>query len=180
METNSPWPSAMRTGLILAFVQIIINLVFYMINPDAVETKFTAIGLIQLVITLVASVYVLYSGTIQWRTSGLGGTITYNQSLGYMIKIALPAAFIVGVYTLLFIKFINTGAMEKAMEIQAQQMYDKGMSEEQIDQAMSMAKKMSSPAVVTIMGMFVSMIMFFIYALIASIFTKKNPANENF
>ena len=96
-----------------------------------------------------------------------------------MLRMALPAAFVVSVYTFIFLKYINSDMMEKAMEIQAQEMYNKGMSEEQIDQAMGMAKKMTSPAAVTVMSMFGSMIIFFIYALIASIFTKKVPVTDN-
>jgi hypothetical protein len=179
METTSPWPSALRYGLILAFVQIIINLVFYIINPETAQNSMSVLGVTQMLLVAVLSIYLLYHGTIKRRDEDLGGTITYNKSLGFMLRMALPAAFVVSVYTFIFLKYINSDMMEKAMEIQAQEMYNKGMSEEQIDQAMGMAKKMTSPAAVTVMSMFGSMIIFFIYALIASIFTKKVPVTDN-
>ncbi len=180
METHSPWPTAMRYGLILSFSHIIINLVFFMINPDTMGgDKMSLLGIVQLLLVAVVSIYILFHGTIKRRDEELGGSITYNKSLGFMMTIALPAAFVVSVYTFIFFKYINPDFMDKVMEMQAQEMYNKGMSEEKIDEAMGMAKKMSTPAMITIFGMLGSLFWFFIYALIASVFTKKVPDFDN-
>lgn len=174
METTSPWPTALRYGLILSFTHIIINLVFFIIDPDTMGgSKMSVLGIVQLLLVAVISIYVLYHATVKRRDDELGGHITYGKSLSFMMTTALPAAFVISVYTFIFFKYLNPGFMDKIMDLEAQKMYDKGMSEEQIDQAMGMAKKMSSPAMITVFGMLGSLFWFFVYALIAAIFTKK-------
>lgn len=178
METKSPWPLAMKFGLIIAFVHIIINLVFYFIDPEAAQKGTSTLGIIQLILVFVLTAWVFIYATKLRRDSELDGYITYNKSLGFMMNISLPAAFIISVYTYIFFAYINPGMMEKIMETQVEQMQAQGRSEEEIDMALSMAQKMSSPMLLTFFGVLGSLFQLFLVSLIAAIFTRKNPPVE--
>jgi hypothetical protein len=179
METKSPWNLALKYGLVLAFSNIIINLAFFFISPDAMTQKYSASGLIQLLLVAVSAIFIFYKAAIERRDSELGGHMTFGNSFGFMMTTALPAAFIISIYTFVFVKFINPGFMDKVMEQQAQQMYEQGQSEETIQRAMEMTKMMSSPTVLTIFGIVGSLFQSLIFALIASIFTRKTQPTDD-
>ncbi|MES2779258.1 MAG: DUF4199 domain-containing protein [Bacteroidota bacterium] len=173
METKSPWPMAMKYGLIVAFAHIIVNIVFYMINPELSQKGTSALGITQLLILLAATIYILYSVTVKRRDEDLDGYISYSQSLGFMIKIALPASFVIAIYTYIFLAYINVDFMQKMWETQAQEMYNQGKSEEEVEQVMKVGKMMSSPLILTFFGFMGSLFQLFIFSLIASIFARK-------
>jgi hypothetical protein len=177
METKSGWPIALKYGLMLAFSNIAFNLIFYIINPNSMDGKFTAMGVIQLLLTSVVGIWILIMGTKVRRDQDLEGNITYGKSLGFMMQTSIPAALIISFYTYIFFAFIAPEFFEKMLEMQANQMAEKGMSDEQIEQTMSMTKKFSNPLMMTIFGAFGVMFQLLIFSLIGSIFTKKEPKN---
>ncbi len=175
METKSGWPLALKYALILAFATIAINLIFYLINPKSAGGTWSFIGIIQLLISFVASIYILYAATKVRRDQDLDGVISYGKSLGFMMQMALPAALIISFYTFIFFAYINPELLVKIWETQAEQMANSGKSDEEIEHTMKMAQLFNSPAAMTFFGAIGSMFQLFIFALIASIFTKKEP-----
>lgn len=175
METKSPWPLALKYALVLAFSYIAINLVFYLINPDASNGEWSLMGTIQLLITLLVWVYVLYIAAKARREQDLNGEITYGQSLGFMMITSLPATFIVGLYAYVFAAYIAPEIVEKAWNMQAEKMSQKGMSDEEIDQAMKIAHIFRNPAIMIFGSMIWQMVISLLLGLIVSIFTKKDP-----
>ncbi|MFN3444900.1 MAG: DUF4199 domain-containing protein [Bacteroidia bacterium] len=175
METKSGWPLALKYALILAFATIAINLAFYLINPKSVEGTWTVMGIVQLLISIVTSIYILFAAAKVRRDQDLEGVMSYGKSLGFMMQTALPAALIISFYTFIFFAYINPELLVKIWENQAEQMANSGKSDEEIEQAMKMAQIFNSPAAMTFFGAIGTMFQLFIYALIASIFTKKEP-----
>jgi hypothetical protein len=175
METKSGWPLALKYALILAFSTIAINLVFYLINPKSAEGTWSVVGIIQLLLAVITSVYILYAATKVRRDQDLDGIISYKKSLGFMMQMAMPAALIISFYTFIFFAYINPELLVKIWETQAEQMANAGKSDEEIEHTMQMAKLFNSPAAMTFFGAIGTMFQMFIYALIASIFTKKEP-----
>lgn len=175
METKSGWPLALKYALILAFATIAINLVFYLINPKSTGDTWSLIGIIQLLISFVTSIYILYAAAKVRRDQDLEGVMSYGKSLGFMMQMALPAALIISFYTFIFFAYINPELLVKIWETQAEQMANSGKSDEEIERTMKMAQLFNSPIAMTFFGAIGSMFQLFIFALIASIFTKKEP-----
>jgi len=178
MEQKSPWPLALKYGLILAFTQIIISIVFYLISPDSAAKGFSGLGGIQFLLSALASISILVVAGNARKNEDLGGYMAYNKSLGFMLLLGLPVAVLIGIFTFIFAKYIAPEVFAKVMDQQIEEMYNRGMSEEQVEQSMKFMRIFMSPGVMLVFAMISSYFGTFIYALIASIFTKKTPPVE--
>lgn len=180
IETKSGWPLALRYGLILAFANIAINLLFYIVNPNPYNSEFSVYSISQLALTIVAGFTILSMAAKMRRDNDLGGVMSYGESLKIMMQTALPAALIISFYTYLFFTFISPEFFTKMWEIQAEQMSQKGMSDEEIEQALRIGSKFNNPLIMTIFGALGVLFQLFIFSLIASIFVKKEPKDTDF
>lgn len=175
METKSPWPIALKFGLILALSNISITLVFYLVNPSSMDGKWNMMGAIQLIISIVLAFYILITAAKTRREQDLDGIISYGNSLSFMLKTALPAALIISFFTYIFFTYINPEMISKIWDVQAEELAKSGKSDEEIEQTMRIAQKFSGPIAMTVFGGLGTMFQFLIYSLIASIFVKKEP-----
>lgn len=179
MEQKSPWPLALKYGLILAFTQIIVNIVFYLISPDSATKGFSGLGGVQFLLVALASISLLVVAGNARKNEDLGGYMTYNKSLGFMLLTALPVAVLIGLFTFIFAKYMAPEVFAKVMDQQIEEMYNRGMSEEQVEQSMKFMKIFMSPGSMMVIGAIGTYFWLFIYSLIASIFTKKTPPVED-
>ena len=138
MEKKSGWPIAMKYGLILAFASIVINLGFYLIEPNSFDSKFKLSNVLQFLITAIASVYILMMAGKIRRDEDLDGYVSYGKALGFSMQTSIPAALIIAFYTYIFFTYINPEFLTKMWEMQAEQMAQSGKSDEEIELAMSM------------------------------------------
>ena len=102
MEKKSGWPIAMKYGLILAFASIVINLGFYLIEPNSFDSKFKLSNVLQFLITAIASVYILMMAGKIRRDEDLDGYVSYGKALGFSMQTSIPAALIIAFYTYIF------------------------------------------------------------------------------
>ena len=77
-----------------------------------------------------------------------GGFMRYGQGLGIGTLMSLIAGLLTSVFMYIYVKFIDTRMMERAMEMQRMEMEKQGMDDAQIDQAMEMAGKFSGPEMI--------------------------------
>jgi ammonia channel protein AmtB len=104
------------------------------------------------------------------------GFMSYGEGMGITFWLALITSVISSVFTYIYIKFIDDSFVKKIMEKQEEAMADRGMSQEQIDQAMSITEKFMTPGMMFVFGLIGGLIMILICGLIITIFTKKsNP-----
>jgi hypothetical protein len=108
------------------------------------------------------------------------GTISYGQALGAGVIIFLYATIITSIFSYLLNTVIDPGLMQKGLAVQEQGLLDRGMSQEQVDQALKVAAKMMKPAISIPIGLVVSMFFGLILSLIAAAFVRKegNPLVE--
>jgi len=173
MEQNSTfWKSAMVYGLYLALVLTLFSVILYVtgfsLNPNA--------GYISMVVAIAGIVIC----QIQYRNKELNGVISYGQAVGFGTAIMLFAGVVTALYTLVLYTFIDPSLIEQTKVIQEQAMLDKGMPEDQIEVAMTMASKMLTPGWMSIMGLVGSVFMGTIISLLSSIFIKKQPNEDAF
>jgi hypothetical protein len=81
-----------------------------------------------------------------------------------------------GIYTFIFFKYIDPGAMEEAMTIAEQKLMDKGMSDMEIEQGMAIARKFQGVGMYTFVAIFGNIFFGAILSLITAIFVKKEDS----
>lgn len=167
MESNSK-PTMFQTtltwGLITGFVAVIYSLILYfsglMLNKAA--------GYVSYVI-LIAGIYL---GTKAYRDQSLDGFISYGKALGTGTLISVYSAIVILIYTILLYTVIDPELVTKTLEMSQEQLSERGMTEEQIEQGMSITRKFFIPFAA--LGVLIAFVFFgFIFSLITSAFLKK-------
>ena len=165
-KSNTLFKSTMTSGLIVGIALVIFGLVLYilgMIKPPV------WLGLIQYVIIIGGIIY----GTKKYRDEDLGGEISYSKALGVGVLVCVFAAVIFGVYQFLLMTVIDPEYMNKMMSLIEEEYTKMGMSEEQIDAAMGMVRRMQNPVFTVVSSIIGLAFIGTIFSLITSAFLKK-------
>ncbi|HAH58624.1 MAG TPA: hypothetical protein DCL86_10790 [Bacteroidales bacterium] len=112
-----------------------------------------------------------------YRDKHSQGFITYGRSLASGALISLVAGVVMAVYTYVFFKFFDPELINQMLDTAAQNLADRGMTEDQIDQAMSFSAKTMTPIGLAIISMLSLTFYGTIFSLITSIFTKKEDTS---
>lgn len=173
MEQKSTfWKSAMVYGLYLALVLTLFSVILY-VSGLILNTK---VGYVSIVLTIAGIVI----AQINYRNRELNGVISYGQAVGFGVAIMLFAGIVTALYTIVLYTFIDPSLIDQMKAVQEEALLGKGMSEDQIEAAMSMTSKMMTPAWMSIMGLFGSVFSGTIVSLLTSIFVKKQPNEDAF
>lgn len=155
--------TGMKYGVIATLINVVFFLVLVLTGQNAFDNTWNWIGaIISIIIVVLAHKSFKDSGT---------GFMTYGQGVGIAFWIALVSVVAGGLFTLLYVSVIDTGAMDLFYENQLSQMEERGMPDEQIDMAISWTKTLFWP-----MYFFFGIFFGVLTGVIVSIFTqKKNP-----
>jgi hypothetical protein len=128
---------------------------------------------------ILISIIVLYFGIKAYRDQYLGGVMSYGQALGAGVLISLFGTIISIFFTLILFVVIDPGLIDMALQDSADQMMQRGMDDSQIEQGLSIAKKMFVPMMVifgTLSGVFFG----FLISLVHGAILKKdvNPFDK--
>jgi hypothetical protein len=169
MEEKKPslLKNALYWGVIMGVILIIYSLIMYFLDLS-LEKWVNWISYIFIIAILIFA-------TINYRDKELGGAMTYGQALGFGILTILFAQIINGVYSYIFMKFIDPGIIDKILAMQEDEMIKKGIPEDQIENAMEMVKKFMTPLIINVIAIPVSTFFGFVITLITSIFLQKKP-----
>jgi hypothetical protein len=108
------------------------------------------------------------------------GFMTYGQGIGISFWSGLVSAVISSIFFYIFIKFIDSSFLDMIKDKQIQQMEERGMSQEQIDQGMKFAGIFMKPEMMFVFGLIGGVITSVICGLIVSIFTQKKGPEQAF
>lgn len=170
-QTNSTKNIAVNYGIYLGLGSIIISLIIYAMGKTYEQNWI--MGLIS-IFTIVVFIIL---GIKKFKEVN-NGYLVLGQGLKTGIAIALIGAIIGIIYTLIFANFIEPNYMENMMEISRQKMLENpNLTEEQIDNAIEIQKKFSSPWMTATIGLLWSLFIGFITALIASLVMQRKPEN---
>lgn len=156
-------------GVIIALAIVVYSLILFLLNLS----DNTALSYVAYLILLVG----ILLSQINYRNKYLGGYISYGDSFLLGMLTGLFVALIYGVFTYIFLKYIDPSAMEKGMEIAEQKMLDKGMTQMEIEQAMEIARKFQSAWFPSLISIFVTYFIGLLCSLFTSIFIKKENIN---
>lgn len=163
--------TGIRYGLILAMIGILMFIVYTILSVDFTGWARWLFYPVYIVIIILAHQY--------YKSNG-DGFMSYGQGLGIAFWISLISSSISSVFTYLYVKFFDNSMIEMIKQKQIESMQDKGMSQEQIDQAMKFASMFTSPEAILIFGIIGGIIALVILGLIISIFTQKNNPKPAF
>ncbi|MGE5428421.1 MAG: DUF4199 domain-containing protein [Methylococcaceae bacterium] len=172
MEQKSTfWKTAALYGLYLGIALTL----FYVILYVAGQTLNKTLALISYPLLAIG----ITMAQINYRDRELNGTISYGQSVGFGVALMFFVGIITTLYNLIIFK-TDPSLIEQAKTMQEEAMLQKGMSEDQIEAAMSIASKMFTPGWMAIMGLFGSVLIGTIISLVTSIFVKRQPNIDAF
>ncbi|MCK9205384.1 MAG: DUF4199 domain-containing protein [Bacteroidales bacterium] len=114
-------------------------------------------------------------GTVDYRKNYLNGYMTYGKAFTLCFLIGLFAGLLAAIYTFLFAQFIHPGFVGEILEQSRQQMVttSPNMSEEQIESALAMTAKFTSPVMMMVFGAITYAVLSAVLGLVAAIFLKK-------
>lgn len=108
--------------------------------------------------------------------SGGDGYMSLGQGIGIGVLISVVSGVGSSIFSYIYIKFIDDSMLQMARDKALENLEAKGMSEDQIEQAMSWTEKFTTPLMILIFGIIFTVFFGFILSLLISLFTKKsNP-----
>jgi hypothetical protein len=168
MEKRSQVKVAMTYGAISGLAASIAYLIFYF-GGAAIDNKWPQyLGWIILFVAIIL-------GIKTYRDQDSGGYITYSRSLGTGVLIGIFSGIITGFFTVLMFTVIDPGLVDKIIEQAQQDMIERGSSETEMEIAMTWTRKFMNPGMLFIFSMLGSAFLSFLFSLIISIFTRKEP-----
>jgi hypothetical protein len=160
--------TGIRYGLILSLISIIYFLVMTMLSINMTEGPGRWLS-------MVFTLAVLYMAHQYFKENG-DGFMEYGQGIGIAFWLGLVSSAIYSVFFYVYIKFIDSSFLDMIRDQQLEQFEARGMSDEQIEQAMKFANMFTSPEALVGFSLFGGVFFTIIIALIVTIFTqKKNP-----
>ena len=102
------------------------------------------------------------------------GFMSYGQGLGIGALMAAVSGLLSSAYSFVYMKFIDPSVMDQIFKKAEADMEKKGLSPEQIDQAMEMSKVFMSPGAMFVWGVVGSIFLGFVFSVIIAAFVKKD------
>ena len=158
---------ALNYGIYLAAASILLHVSLFAMGKHLEQDwKVTVLG--------IAITAVLITLGIKKFKEANGGLLSLGQGLKTGISIALISTVIYIVYTLLFMNVIAPDTMEQGLELARQKLEENpNMSEDQIEAALEMQKKFSSPGILAAVMLVFSLFIGFVISLIASLVMQR-------
>ena len=176
---NSLFSSAVKSGLIIGVVSIVLFIIMYVadIKPVGIMTP-----VMMLLVGLAINIAIIVVFLKKYRTE-VRGLISFRDAFLYCLIALVTSTLVSTIFTLLFIQFVEPNYYKNIMDAQKTWMENylsgKGLSEEQMAQTMDkideQAAKMGSLSS-SLKNLLSGVIVDGIIALIVGAIMKKNPA----
>ncbi|KAA3435910.1 DUF4199 domain-containing protein [Rufibacter hautae] len=168
--TVTPASVGIRYGIMTGFASIIFSLVLYLTGLH-LNKGVTYLGTIIPIVGIILA--------YRYYKKENGGFMSYGQGLGTGTILATVSGVLSGIFTYIYLKFIDSNIIEQIRNASIEEMENKGMSDEQIEQATSMTEKFTTPEMMFLFGIVAAVILGFILSLIiAAIMKRSRPEFE--
>jgi hypothetical protein len=152
-------------AVILGIVVIMFSLLLFVLDVD----RQSALNYFSYVFVIAGLIFF----QINYRNKYMGGFISYGKAFTVGLLIIVWYSIIMAIFTYIFFIYIDPGAVEEIRQVSEQQMMERGMSDQEIDQAMKFAGKFQTPFAMTLWALIGGIVVGIIISLITSIFVKK-------
>jgi len=129
------------TGMVLVVQSLISNLLGIGQDPNASKMLGYLLTAMGLVVTFVT----IYMGIKEIRDNEMNGLMNTGLALRKGLKIALIAGLVAAVFTVIYMKLIDPGMMDRIMAAQEDQFREKNMTDDQIAMAQKMMGIFKNP-----------------------------------
>jgi len=155
-----------KYGIYLALVSIIYSLILQIIG----QATNRPLGYVAFVFVIIA----LWLAHRDFKRDN--EYMSYGQGLGISMIIVSISSVLSSIFGYIYIKFVDDSMLDAIREQATIQMEERGMSDAQIEQAMEMQSKFTTPEMILVFGILFGIFFGFIIALIVTAITKKtNP-----
>ncbi|TPE39584.1 DUF4199 domain-containing protein [Pontibacter mangrovi] len=154
---------ALKYGFIFALIGVIFSLIL-MVAGLAENRWISSVGYLILIAGIVVAMK-------NYKAEN-NGFMSYGQGLGIGSIVSAVFGFLSGLFTWLYVEFVDTEYMARVMEKQRVQMLEQGMSDEQIDSAMAIAENFQGPLTMILGATVVTLIIGFLLSLVLSAIMK--------
>jgi hypothetical protein len=156
---------ALVHGIYMGLALIVVSLILYLLglNHESWAQYVSYAVMIALTVVFV----------LQWRNNYNDGYISYGSAFGNGFLTILFGAIISAVYAYVFFSFIAPGELQFMIDKAEQDMYERGMSEEEIEMGMQWTKMMISEYMLPVWVIVGSAFWGAIISAILAIFLKK-------
>jgi hypothetical protein len=170
-ENQANTPTVRTVGLKFGAVSALVGIVFFLIltlsGQNAFDNKWGWVS-------MVFSIVILVLAHRNFKSEG-DGFMSYSQGVGIGFWMALVGVVVGAIFTYVYSNIIDPATMDTFYENQYEQMQKNGMSDDQIDVAVSWTKKLFW-WIYLFFGIFFGLII----ALIVTIFTQKKSPEQTF
>jgi hypothetical protein len=164
--------AGIRFGLIAAVVSIFYFVILNVVGINMTSGPWQYVGWI----LTVAFIFLAHK---YYKDNG-DGYMSYGQGIGIAFWLGLISGVISSIFTYIYIKFVDQGFIEMIKDKQLEDMQAKGMSEDQIEQAMKISSMFMTPEAMLIFGLIGAVVGALIIGLIVTIFTQKKSPETTF
>lgn len=153
-------------GLILSFIIIIVHAIIYA-SGRLLELNWlnSAVGILGTLVIIILALH-------KYKQLN-NGYLGFGDALKTGLGISMICAIITIAYTLLFMNVIDPNIQVEAMEAQREAMIDQGMSDEQIESSIEIAKRFQSPFIIAAISFVFYAFIGFVFSAIAGAVMKK-------
>jgi hypothetical protein len=171
MEKPSTARIALKWGIISAILIIIYTVIFYM----AGLFRTPSLSWIPFLFLLIG--IIMASNEFKSLNNNF---MSFSDGLGVGTLMSAVAGLVVSIFSYIYINFIDTTIMKQMGDMQREQMEAKGLSSEQIDQAMELAAKFTTPGLIFLFSIIGYILCGFIFSLIVSAIVKNTKPELDF
>lgn len=171
MEKPSTARIALKWGLITAILIIIYTVILYMTSLF----KNPSLSWISFLLLLLG----IFMALKEFKTLN-DGFMSFSEGLGVGTLLSAVAGLVGSIFNYVYINFIDTTIMQQMSDLQREQLEANGMSSEQIEQAMEIASKFTSPGIVFLFGIIGYILFGFVFSLIVSAIVKNSKPEIGF
>ncbi len=160
----------LRYGLIFGLIFIVYGMILQFLDLATNQ----ALGYVNYVILVIGLVLAFRA-----FMEGGDGYMSLGQGIKIGMLISLVSGALSGIFSYVYIKFVDDSMLEKIKDLQIQKMEEQGMTDDQIDKAVEIAGKFMSAELIPVYAVFGMLIAGFILSLIVvAIMKKNNPTLE--
>ncbi|MCK5782423.1 MAG: DUF4199 domain-containing protein [Flavobacteriales bacterium] len=163
-------------GITLGVIQIFLAVIVYVMGVDASEAGWQAY--VSGIVSTIAMIFIFVINQKKYRDEINDGLLSLGEAVKIGVTIAVIAAVIYGIYNYLFMTVIEPDFAQNILDNAEQAMLEQNpdMSDEQLDMALGMASKFSSPAITVPLGIIGSAIIGLVISIITGLFVKKSDS----
>lgn len=167
-KNTSVFYNGLIWGVIIGLVSVIYSVMLYVFD----QTLNRSLGYLSFVILLAGLAYSMY----YYRENVRDGIMPFGTAFGFGVVVVVTAGIIGQIYFYLQLTVIDPGLQDKMLEMAMDKMMERGVPEDQLDQAMNVTKKFMSPVFMAVSGLIFTAIFGTVLSLIsAAIFKRDTP-----